>query len=466
MDEKTANLLRDRATRLQRYAKETPVVPPAALATPPPISSHPSISASKPAEIAIMPEKEYEIPGIPPGRSVLPERYREVAALMRPLFENRAYDYAELTRHAKLFVCTEAVPMERVRDYLAIVVGTGPDNFIHYGRYHHQKENEEKEAREKEEKRGVEITRIFSTLPFHIMPDDLRHQYEAEIVSLTKRNDIITDFIAIYIATITGDSLFTFTSYDDFVISQTTPTQPTSSSSSKPAPGILSEYSEKQHQRFVASRPEGWKAPDQTRQKRLIDLFQAAIKKFGKQAVEELRWFQRPELETIPITRVAEYTKSLETRSEREFWTYVDFKEDYDSRKKKEEDRRRIEEKTRSLLRERSQDIRRGERYIPEKTKAKTEWPEEREDLYNVRLPGSEKHPVRQQPRSYYTDNHRPDGYRIDGRDPGRAPMPARSPDRNTRHPHPHYHDSDSSSSDDDRFREIIRGLRPQGAKF
>jgi hypothetical protein len=460
MDEKTASLLRDRAARLQRFSAEAPAVSSTALATPSPISSHPPISASKPAEIAIMPEKEYEIPGIPPGRSISSERYREVATLMRPLFENRRYDYAELTRHAKLFVCTEAVPMDRVRDYLSIVISTGPDNFIHYGRYHHQKENEEREAREKEEKRHAEITQIFNALPFHIMPDDLRYQYEAEIISLTKRGDIITDFIAIYVATITGDSLFKFTSYDEFVISQTSPSEP--EPSSKPALGILSEYSEKQHQRFVASRPEGWKAPDQTRQKRIIDLFQPAIKKFGKQAVEELRWFQRPELESIPITRVAEYTKSLEIRGEREFWTYIDFKEDYDSRKKKEEDRRRIEEKTKSLLRERSQDIRRGERYIPEKTKAKTEWPEDREDLYHVRLPGSEKHPIRQQSRSYYTDTHRPDGYRIDGRDPGRAPMPTRSPIRNNRHD---YVGDDSSSSDDDRFRGITRGRRLRGAE-
>lgn len=436
--DKIAQLLRERAQRLQRGL----VSPPR---SPSPVKE--SIVASAAAvAVPVLEIGKDEIPGVPRTVACSEDRYKQVAECIKPLFGK--FEHEELVRHAKLFVQTDSISLDKVREYLLFLQEESKmgksGSFTNYGVYF-------KEKKKQEEERLERVKKLSSVLPYTRMSNQVRLQYENEVSVLASETIVPIEMISVYFATIVSDAMHAFISFKEFMDTQIPPSSFSSSSSSSSSTMMertwMDEYREKQRKKFVESKPEGWILPNQQRQKKIRELFEKSIIKFGKQATDELRWFQRPEMETIPLEMIELYVQSLEDahRTEREFWNYIEFKRDYEARKKKEEEKRRVAEKTKALLQERSREIKHGDRYIPIESRSipRSEWPESYRDLYNVRIMGSEEHPIRQRPKTKKENLENPNGYRIDGKTPGLSPYRHSS---NTRR---YIRDSDSDSDSD-----------------
>lgn len=405
--------------------------------------------------VSAVPEESLDIPSVPRAGHC-PERYEQVKLLMQPFFCKKTNNvfremyFQELVRHANLFLHSTNISIQDMAEYFNYLKeNVNPkkdDAFVHYGLYVKEKKRVENIRRDK-------VNYIFTkTLAFDVMPDDVRNKYMEEMEKCVLDSSIPLEIIAVYTAFLENDiPPFQFMSFKQFINSQKDEKDEKEREEKRTG---MEEYKQKQEKRYLSSRPEGFVIPNRDRQDRIVRLFEKSIQKFGKQAVEELRWFQRPEMEVIPLDMIVEYTKSLEDskRNEREFWNYLDFKRDFETRKKREEDKIRLEEKTRELLRKRSEEIRQGDRYIPKKTTTlpKSKWPKERKDMYKVKITGCDSACLKNLKRSQskYENIDRPSGYRLDGKRTSSSNAPLYRDDKEEDSDEIDF-DSDSDSSKD-----------------
>lgn len=442
----TLRLFQERASRERE--KKFLSEPAPALTTTAPEPAPVPVSAPAP-----VPDKSImEIPSVPRAGHC-PERYAQVQLLMKPFFCKKTNNmfremyFQELVRHANLFLHSTNITVQDMTDYFNYlkenVNPTRNDSFVHYGLYMKEKKRVENIRRDK-------IHYIFTkTLSMDVMPDDIRNKYMEEMEKFVLDPSISLEIIAVYTAFLESEILpfiSKFMSFEQFINSQ----KDEKEKEEKKTAG-LDEYKKEQEKKYLSSRPEGFVIPNRDRQDRIVKLFEKSIEKFGKQAVEELRWFQRPEMESIPMDMIVEYTKSLEDskRNEREFWNYLDFKRDFETRKKREEDKIRLEEKTRELLKKRSEEIRQGDRYIPKKTTTlpKSKWPKERKEMYKVKITGCDSACLKNLKRSQYKYENidRPSGYRLDGKRTSSSHAPLYRDDKEESEEIDSDSDSDSS---------------------